>query len=237
MKRLAVTIFFLLPLTANAWTRNSDQMIAKRSAQLAPRDLHLLLERFRNDYMLGVDRAQAEEATDTHRAQLRDRIEKETRAVVGMIRTNQPMNSVVARLGMLAHLVGDANNPFHVRVDTAIEPAHSDFEHYFERRMQRFPTVFYGLDPHFELPAYLDRTFVRTAELAPLMTEEYLRGGERRTSAEFDDRSTAFGVASICYSHAITDMVNLYYYIWRQAGGDVRSAASMRSSRIVSNAN
>ena len=69
------------------------------------------------------------------------------------------------------------------------------------------------------------------------MREEYFRYGERRTSAEFDDRSTAFGVASVCYSRAVTDVVNLYYYIWRQAGGDVRSAALMRGGNLVLNAN
>ena len=101
--------------------------------------------------------------------------------------------------------------------------------------MTRFTTVFYGLDSHFELPKYLQRTFRRTAGYAPLMTEEYFRDGGRHTSSEFDDRSTAFGVASICYSHAITDLVNLYYYIWEQSGGDVRSKIAMRSARVIPN--
>jgi hypothetical protein len=69
------------------------------------------------------------------------------------------------------------------------------------------------------------------------MGEEYFREGVQRTSTDFDDRSTAFGVASVCYSHAVTDLVNLYYHIWRQAGGDVRSAAVMRRGNLVLNAN
>ena len=32
----------------------------------------------------------------------------------------------------------------------------------------------------------------------------------------------AFGVASVCYSHAISDMVNLEFFIWKEAGGNVR---------------
>ncbi len=236
MKRFLFLLAFV-PLTATAWTRASDHQIAERGAQLAPRDLRLLIGRFRREYVAGVDRALAEEGTDIHRARLRERIEKETKTVIVMIRANQPMSQVVARLGMLSHLIGDANNPFHVRTDAALEPSHADFEHYFERRMESFPTVFYGLDPSFHLGEYLDRTFARTANFAPLMNEEYFRGGERRTSDDFDDRSTAFGIASICYSHAITDVVNLDYYIWREAGGDVRSAASMRAGRVVPNAN
>jgi hypothetical protein len=235
MKRFLLLL--LIPITANAWTRTSDQQIGVRAAQLAPRDLRLIIYRFHNQYAAGIDRGLAEESADRHRVHLRDRIEKETAAIVMLLRTKQPMQQVVFRLGVLAHLVGDANNPWHVATDEELESSHLDFEHYFERRMERFPTVFYGLDSRFALPQYLDRTLHRTAGYAPLMTEEYFRGGSRHTSSEFDDRSTAFGVASICYSHAITDIVNVDYYIWREAGGDVRSAASMRAARVIANAN
>src|SRR5213594_2292069 len=232
-----VLLLFLFPITANAWTLTADYQIADRAAHLAPHDLNLVIKHYRKQYRAGIDYGIREEAADAHRAHLRERIEKETRGCIGMIHSNQPMAQVVARLGLLSHLVGDANNPFHVNTEEALESSHSDFEFYFERRMERFPTVFYGLDPRFALPQYLERTFVRTARLGPLMSEEYFRGGTRRASSDFDDRSTAFGVASICYSHAITDIVNLEYYIWREAGGDVRSAASMRTPRVIQNAN
>jgi len=235
MKRFLLLI--LVPLTANAWTRTSDQQIGYRAAQLAPYDLRLVIIRYSAQYYAGIDRALAEEGTDIHRAHLRERIEHETAGIIMLLRNRQPMQQVVFRLGMLAHFIGDANNPFHVATDAELESSHADFEHYFERRMQRFPTVFYGLDPRLKLPGYLDRVLKRTANFAPLVTEEYFRGGSRHTSADFDDRSTAFGVASICYSHAITDVVNLDYYIWRQAGGDVRSGASLVAPRVIGNAN
>ena len=60
----------------------------------------------------------------------------------------------------------------------------------------------------------------RTAAFTPLIAEEYRRGD----SASFDDLSTAFGVASVCYSHAVTDTANLFTYIWREAGGVVLNA-------------
>ena len=154
-----------------------------------------------------------------------------------MIRTNQPMGAVVEQLGILAHLVGDANNPFNVRSTADLEPSRTDFEGYFERALPKFPTVFYGLEHRFQLGIYLDQAFARTAHFTPLMGEEYFRFGERRTSIEFDDRSTAFGVASLCYSHAVSDAVNLYYYIWREAGGDVRPASFLRGRGVFANGN
>lgn len=245
MRRSAILLLLLFPLTATAWTRVSDERIAKKSAALAPPDLKMLIERFEIDYKRGLERAQADEGTESHHyfvlsrnGRLRERIEKESRATIEAIRKGDPMHSVVERLGGLAHLVADANNPFHVaNDDPKLTPSHNDYEQYFERRLSKFPTVFYGLTPNFTLGGMLDTTFARSARFYPLVRGEYFRDGELRTSASFDDRSTAFGIASVSYSRAVTDVVNLYYYIWKEAGGDVRSAAVMRDGNLLLNAN
>jgi hypothetical protein len=225
MKRLALALLFLSAFPLHAWTRAGDLAIAEKSAELAPPDLRLIIERFHDDYVTGMERA----AAGTPPANLRARIEAETNAVVKLIRANQPMSQVVQRLGILSHLVGDANNP----VGFAEEDAETrqDFEAYFERRLPRFALVFYGIDRNFQLAPYLDGVFARSTKFMPLMDEEYGRG----TGAEFDDRSTAFGVASLSYSHAVTDTANLYYFIWKQAGGDVRRVP--RSSVVMNGSN
>ena len=244
MKRLLVLLLFL-PINAFAWTRASDLRIATKAAAIAPPDLQLVLHQLEPEYRRGLEKAEADEGSINHHyfvlsrsGKLRERIESETNNIIRMIRSNRPMSSVAERMGVLAHLVADANNPFHISDnDPRLSLSQDDFEQYFERRMAKFPTVFYGLDEDFRLSNYLDRTFARTTKFYPLMSEEYFRGGERRTSAQFDDRSTAFGVASVCYSHAVTDLVNLYYYIWKEAGGDVRTAAVLRHGNLVLNAN
>jgi hypothetical protein len=244
VKRLLAVVLFL-PLTASAWTRASDERIATKAAVLAPPDLRLVLNRFEPEYKAGIARAQAEEGSDTHHyfvlsrsGKLRERIEAETAKTISMVRNREPMSRVVERLGTIAHLVADANNPFHTaNDDPRLTPAHDDFEQYFERRMARFPTVFYGLDARPDVSAIVERAVTRTQHFYPLMSSEYFGGGETHTSADFDDHSTAFGVASVCYSHAVTDLVNLYYYIWREAGGDVRAAAVMRGGNLVVNPN
>ena len=204
MKRLAFLLLFLaFALPSHAWTSAADRRIALKGAELGPPDLRLVIDQFRDEYLRGGD-------TPVDPATLRPRIEAETRTIVQMIRTNKPMVLIVQRLGMLARLVGEANNPLQ---------GDADFESYFEMRMARFPTVFYGVDRRFALASYLDRTFARTAKFVPLMDEEYTRG----TSTTFDDRSTAFGVAAVCYSHAVTDIANLQVFIWKEAGGNVRN--------------
>lgn len=243
MRRFGFVLLVLFPLTAAAWTRASDERIAKKAAALAPPDLAMLIEKFEADYKTGLTRAQSDEGSDLHhyfvlsrKGRLREGIERETRLAIQMIRKGEPMSEVVQRLGILAHLVADANNPFHVaNDDPRLAESHNDFETFFERRLSKFPTVFYGLESNFQLNRYLDKTFARSAKFYPLMSEEYFRGGARRTSASFDDRSTAFGIASVSYSRAVTDLVNIYYYIWKEAGGDVRSAAIMRGGNLTLN--
>ncbi len=244
MRVLAIVLLLVFPVTSSAWTRASDLRIAKKAAALAPPDLAMLIEKFDAEYQRGLERAQADEGTAAHqyfvlsrKGQLRERIERETRAAIDAVRKGEPMPVFIERLGALVHLIADANNPFHVANDNPrLSASQNDYEQYFERRLAKFPTVFYGLDPNFRLSSYLDRTFARSAKFYPLVAEEYFRGGERRTSASFDDRSTAFGIASISYSRSVTDVVNLYYYIWKEAGGDVRSAAVMRDGNLLLNA-
>ena len=244
MRKLLVVLAFF-PIHAYAWTNAADERIALKAAQLAPSDLRMLLETFEPEYKQGLARARADEGGESHRylvlskkGRLRERIERESAAAVSDIRTGKPMRDVVQRLGVLAHYVADANNPFHLSdADNRLEPLHNDFEHYFERRLEKFPTVFYGLDQNFRMNSYLDQTFSRTVEFYPLLSEEYFRDGAQRSSVEFDDRSTAFGIASVCYSRAVTDLVNIYFYIWRQAGGDVRAAPILRGSNFFLNAN
>lgn len=212
MKRAALLLVFLIPITANAWTRVSNQRIAKKAAALAPSDLRAMIEQFNADYQNGLARA-------TTSMELRAQIQAETNAAISAVHSRKPMSELIEHLGVLAHLVAEANTP-----------ARGDYEHYFERSMKKFPTVFYGLDTNFNMPRQLDRTFNRSAKFNPLVELEYERAG---SSEAFDDRSTAFGIASVCYSHAVTDLVNLYYYIWKEAGGDVRSATGLRRGNLL----
>jgi hypothetical protein len=199
-----------VPLAAHAWTLAGDRRIAAAGAKLGPPDLLLVIKKFNKDYARGI-----ESAGDRQNADLKGTIEKQTQKVIAMFRANKAMGATIEQLGILAHLIGDANNPFHVTGGDA--SSHADFERYFENRMRKFPLVYYGAERNIRLGAFLDRTLERTAKLAPLVGEEYERGD----SQTFDDHSTAFGVASLCYSHAVTDTANLFTYIWKQSGGFV----------------
>jgi hypothetical protein len=240
-KRLLLVGLFLVPSLLLGWTPGAELRIARKSASLAPPDLKLLLDKYHAEYARGVLAAAAEEKTESHRfivarrsGKLNQQIETEVAAAIGMLRTRQPMPAVMERFGRLVHYVSDANNPLQVANHyPELASKQGDYASFFERKLEKFPTVFYGLSWPLNLAPYLEETLQRSARLYPLVHEEYFRHGEEQTSAAFDERSTAFGVASISYSHAVTDLVNLYYHIWKEAGGDVRTARALRKGNLL----
>ena len=52
-----------------------------------------------------------------------------------------------------------------------------------------------------------------------MIGREYRRIGTVDGVRLFDDKSTAFGVGSIAFSHAVSDLAAIYRYVWLEAGG------------------
>ena len=239
---LSTLVLLLTASTLSAWTPAVDQRIASKAIALAPPDLRLVVRKFNPQFQEALSRAEGDEGSDRHfyapssrHGKLRIQLEAEINNAIDVMKNRKPVSEFVERLAVISHLISDANNPFHTgdrdpRLDDACR---SDFEAYVERKTATMPTVFYGLEMPLQLDDYLSAIFKRSAHLYPLLGEEYFRFGERHTSDDFDDRSTAFGVASVSYSHAVTDLVNIYYYIWKESGGDVRNAAALRQGNLI----
>jgi hypothetical protein len=237
---IAGVIGLFVSFSAWGWTPVADERIATRASRLAPPDMRLLITKYDKDFKRGLQLA-ARAESDAHRrartgTQLSVQLDAEISEAVHLMRNERQVGPFVEKLGVIAHLLAAANNPFHAPgADPRLRSVQKDYESYFERRMGTYPTVFYGLRINRDVPGYLDRVVRRTDAFVPLLNEEYFRGGRTRSSKEFDDRSTAYGVASISYSRAVTDVINVYYYIWREAGGDVRTAAVLQKGNLLIN--
>jgi hypothetical protein len=227
-----------------AWSPASQHAIALEAARLAPPDLYRQLRRNRASYLIGVDEPATKGDPSLHRkhpdgsGQLDRAIHSAVNDAILSIRLHRPFNEISYRLGLVAHYLADANNPLNTTdADSEERRYYADFLNYLESTRPRVRTVFYGFYPRHE-EAHLDRLLAtslsRSRRLYPLVGREYRRVGFASGRRAFDDRSTAFAIASLARSHAVSDIAETLRYIWISAGGiDSRGNLPLRGTRAI----
>lgn len=243
---LAALAFALgLASSASAWTPAVQGKIATEAARLAPPDLARQIEKHRRAYQAGVNAPFDDADPALHMknpdgfGRLDQTILAEVEGAAAAIRAHRPFEEVVRRLGVVSHYVADANNPLATAAADAEEGRYFlDYLRYAETAEPRFPLVFYGLYPGLEergsVAPLLATTLRRGRELYPLIGREYRRIGFASGIGRFDDRSTAFGVASLAFSHAVTDVARVFRYVWLRAGGaDPRGELPVRGGKLL----
>jgi hypothetical protein len=230
---------------AAAWTPKTQQTIAREAARLAPPDLARQIARRERSYEAGV--AAPFEETDPARHRKNEDgsgtldlvLMSEIDGAIGAIRDHRPFDEVVERLGTVSHFLADANDPLATSAADAEEDRYfADFSRYAESAEPRFALVFYGVPERLaadrDVAALVAATLHRSRRLYPLVGREYRRIGFGSGAAAFDDHSTAFGVASVAFSHAVTDVATVLRYIWlRAGGGDRRSGLADDGHRVL----
>jgi len=245
--RLALPLVYLsgAALPAAAWTPGTQATIAREAARLSPPDLARQIEKHRRAFEEGVKAPFSESDAGRHMknpdgsGQLDRAALDAAAAAIAAIREHQPFEEIVRRLGVAAHFVADANDPLAASGADAEEGRYfADYLRYVETAEPRFPLVFYGVQPGLEakrdLSPLIAAALHRGREIYPMIGREYRRIGFVSGLGVFDDRSSAFGAASLAFSHAVTDVTLALRYIWITAGGiDDRAHLPAGGSRLT----
>ncbi len=225
----ALLLALTLASPAAAWTPATQVAIAERAASIAPPDLRRQIARHAARLREGA--VTPFQAPEEHHYKNPDgsgvldgAILAETRAAIEAIRGHRPFSEVVYRLGVVSHYLADANNPLNAsEADPGEGRYFADYARYVDAARPRFSVVFYGAGRALEgsdpLPGLVARTLARGRALYPSVGAEYARVGAVRGVELFDDRSTAFGVGSLAFSHAVSDVAAVMRYVWLAAGG------------------
>jgi hypothetical protein len=245
---LVLLLFLLLVLPTaplHAWSEQSQLEIATAAARLAPPDLARQIDRHQADLRDGVlepfhdgDRSRHEKNPDGS-GRLDVTIEAEAKRAIDLIRIHRPFADVVHQLGVLLHFVADANHPLYTSAADPQEGSYAaDYHRYVTSAESRFAEAYYGADPALDrlsaVPAFVQRTLVRARSFYPFIGAEYRRIGGGTGVGVFDDRSTAFGVAAVSFSRALTDGASMLRLVWLEAGGaDPLHRPSVDSGQIV----
>jgi hypothetical protein len=226
------------------WTPDSQLQIGADAARLLPPDLYRQVDKHWQRYQDGILSPFRARDETLHQAgpggggRLEEVLALEVERTIQYIRSHRPFQDIVEQAGVVVHYSNDLHNPLNCSAADPREGEYfADFLDYLESVRPRVALVFHGTEPALDggdLRRFLATTLQRCRDLYPLVGAEYRRIGKLPGRRYFDDRSTAFAVASLAHTRAVTDAALLLRHIWIAAGGaDFRSPPSSTENRLV----
>ena len=217
-----------------AWTEATRQRMVRDALKITPPALSTILQRYRKDLdrgMLEPSRREGEEVHIQHAdgskglaAAAAETKEREVRAIV---REKRSFRRFAYEMGALAHLVADVEFPLNASDADAREPLYREaYRTYIEKNLDRIPFVLdragpADLERGDSLQGFLMAGARRAGAVYGLIGPSFKDDGTPARPEALDDRSVAFGIASVAYSHAVSDIVFVWRHVWTTINGDL----------------
>ncbi len=167
---------------------------------------------------------------------LLDRIQELSAAIPVKIHDHVPFRKVAVDFGSLSHYISDLNDPTVIcDSDKREKDYRADFAMYFEKNIDQFTWVYYGHEDEQlnqgHIPEFVYGIAARSEKQYPYLGDSYYPNGVRVSSDTFDPKSLPFGIASLAWSHSISNTVQIWFDCWRRAHGDTEHTPFLRSSK------
>ena len=242
---LVLVSIAVAPRATAAWSVPTQVAMSEFALKVIPPDLERQIRRHKRRFRAGIldaDQSRQQPRGPDATAEVIDLptvIRQQADKTVRLITEHRKFDDIVFQLGVVAHFVAMANDPIPAgKPDQPRPEFKNDYLHYLETASPRFAVLYYGHGRQIEAPDQLSdliqRSLRRSRTLAPMISQEYQRIGSLDGSNLFDDRSTAFGVGALAFSHGVSDITAVLRYIWLQAGGaDTRHLPTLDENHLL----
>src|SRR5262245_2974689 len=203
---------------AQSWTDGTRTRMIQDALKISPPALREILLHYEKDLLRGMldpSRREAEEVhfqhADGQRGLAAAGVERKVAEIRDLLKTRASFARVTYEMGILAHLVSDAEFPLNASDSDPREALYRDaYRRYVERMLDRIPFVIDREEP-VALKKNDVRGFVlgiakRAAKNYPLIGPAFKDDGSAVAPSALDERSVPFGIRSLSYSPAASDV-------------------------------
>ncbi len=190
----AVLVFcFAIQSPVHAWPATTYPAIFRNAQRALPKSLATFLKDFESVLLSPCRVMPAQEATRT--------------AIEKLSKKNPDPREAVAAIRDAGCAAAEMNDP---KLDALVQSQGA-----------RFSVVFYGYDDRVQSGDL--NGFLRTrSEESERLLQRLRRSSELPDKTSAIETSPQYGIASIAFSHAVTDVANVWFYIWKEAGGNLQ---------------
>jgi hypothetical protein len=195
LKRITAVLLlgFMFQVALHAWPATAYPAIFKNAERALPKALATFLKDFEAVLISPCRLMPAEQATRT--------------AIEKLSKKNADPREAVAAIRDAGCAAAEMSDP---KLDALVQSQGS-----------RFSVVFYGYD-HRVQNGDLNGYLKTRSEESERLLQRLRRSSELPDKTNTIETSPQYGIASIAFSHAVTDVANVWFYIWKEAGGDLQ---------------
>jgi hypothetical protein len=230
----AALILVLAPAApALAWTDATRVRMLQDALKASPPALAAIFEHHRPALQRGMLDPSRHEGEEVH-YQLADggggmaaaAVALKSAELRDLVAKRRPLRTFAYEMGVLAHLISDVSFPLNASDADPREALYREaYRRYVETKLPRIPFVL-DRSPSPELERDDVRGFVmasarRAAADYGSIGPAFKDDGTPRSPAALDERSVPFGIASLSYSRAVSDIVRLWQHVWESVNGDM----------------